>query len=157
LIVRTKAFGVERHLRFARRIADRIIEECLSGFRFPLDFPNASIGQVIWFLSERRNECRAEPLNSVVGLSTKIAVVEGNYVGALMSAVTCFFRVFMTVPIDGEHVLPAFPRAVFDLHPHTAVLQAIKRGAGDLKTETIPELEPIQRDDRRIDFVADGM
>jgi len=78
-------------------------------------------------------------------------------VRALVSAVAGFLGVFVAVPIQGEQILTALPGAVFGMHAHTAFLQAIKGGAGDFVAEAIPELEPIQRSERCIELVTEGV
>src|SRR5690348_13192388 len=64
-----------------------VVEESVAGFGLAFDFPDPGVGNVVGLLLKRSHESRAEPLNAIVGLRRKIAVVEGDDVGALVAAI----------------------------------------------------------------------
>jgi pyridoxal phosphate enzyme (YggS family) len=72
---------------------------------FALNFPDASIGQVVGLFPERSYKCGAEPLHPIVRLSREVSVVERDQVRAFVSAVAGFFGILVAVPIQGEQIL----------------------------------------------------
>ena len=134
---------------------DGVVEVGLGGFGFAFYFPDAGVGEVVGLIGEGSDEGRAEPLDAVVGLGGKVAVVERDDVDAFVAAVAGFLGVGAGEPIDGEHVLAAFPGTILQLDADARVLQAVERGASDFVAETIPELEPVERDIGRVAFVAE--
>lgn len=145
---------MELNLGGARDGADGVVEVALCGFGFAFYFPNASVGEVVGLFGERGDEGGTEPLDAIVGLGGKVAVIERDDVGALVAAVAGFFGVFAGEPIKGEEILAAFPGTIFHLDADAGILKAVKRGAADFVAEAIPELEPVERDDGGVALVT---
>lgn len=124
---------------------------------FALNFPYARVRQVVRLVRKRGDEGWTKPLDAIVGLSCKIAVVKGDHVRALVSAVSGLLRVLVAIPIEGEHVLSAFPRTILDLHTYTTVLKPIEYRTSHFVAKTIPELEPVERSVWSIDLVTKGV
>jgi hypothetical protein len=103
---------------------------------------------------ERCDERRAEPLDAIIRLSGKVAVIERDEMSALVSAVSGFFSVLAVTPIKSEHVLAAFPRPVLELNTEAAILKPLERRHRDLVTEAVPKLKPVERLHRSIRLVA---
>jgi hypothetical protein len=93
----------------------------------------------------------------LLGCAAKLPFVQRDYVRAFVAAVAGFLGIFVAVPIQREHVLAALPGAVLDLHADANVLHAIERRAGHFIAEAIPELQPVQRNSGRVDFVTEGV
>ena len=70
-VIGAQAFGEQGHLSLTRRGSNGVVKVALRGLRFALNFPDASIGQIIGLFAERSNESGAEPLDAIVGLSGK--------------------------------------------------------------------------------------
>ena len=156
-IVGAEAFGVELDLGVAGSGAYGVVEVGLCGFGFAFYFPDARVGDVVGLIGERRDERGAEPLDAVVGLRRKVSIVEGEDVGALVAAVAGLFGVFAGEPIQREEILAAFPGTIFHLHADAGILNAVERGAADFVAETIPKLEPVERDAGSVALVAEGV
>ena len=123
-------------------MVDIVVEKSGGGFGLAFDFPDAGVGQVIGFLVEGSDKGRAEPLQPVMGLRGEVAIVKGDEVGALMTAVTGFFGVFMAEPVGGEQVLPTLPAVVAELDSDSTSGPPVEGRAGDFMAETIPALQP---------------
>ena len=75
---RPESFDVQRYLTLASIASYGVIEERLSGLGFTFHLPDTSVGDVVRFLPERRDEGRAKPLEAIVRLSDEVAVIEGD-------------------------------------------------------------------------------
>ena len=154
---RAQSLHVERNLGDPWVGVDSVVEERLCCFGFALNFPNSGIRQVVWFLLEWRDKCRAEPLDAIIRLCGEVAIIECDEMSALVSAVSGFFGVLALTPINSEHVLAAFPRPILELDTDAGILKPLERSHRYLITEAIPELKPVERLHRSIRLVAESV
>jgi len=151
---RAQSLNVERNLADPWAGVDSVVEERLRCFGFALNFPDSGIRHVVRFLLERRDKCRAEPLDSIIRLSCEVAVVERDEMSTFVSAVSSFFGILALTPINSEHVLAALPRSILELDADAGILKPLERSHCDFVTEAVPELKPVEGLHRSVLFVA---
>ncbi len=151
---RAQSLNVERNLADPWVGVDSVVEERLRCFGFALNFPYSGIRHVVRFLLERRDKCRAEPLDAIIRLRGEVAIIECDEMSALVPAISCFFSVLALTPIKSEHVLPTLPRPILELDADARILKPLERGRRYLVTEAVPKLKPVERLHRSIRFVA---
>jgi hypothetical protein len=77
--------------------------------------------------------------------------------GTFVSSVARLLRIFVAVPVQGEHVLATCPTMVLELNSDPELLQTVEGRATDLITEAVPELQPVQGLDGSIRFMAQSV